>query len=80
MTSQSNRHVTLQARGYLRKKGYLRLGAVLAQCATLYNAALQERRDAHRMNGLSISQFDQIPKATPTRGENAPSTPATAEE
>ena len=52
MTSQSNRHVTLQARGYLRKKGYLPLGAVLTQCAILYNAALQERRDAHRMSGL----------------------------
>ncbi len=32
----------------------------LARCRELYNAALQERRDAYRMAGVSIRCYDQI--------------------
>ena len=39
---------TLQLRGYCSRNGYLRLQQVLAMARTLYNAALQERRDAYR--------------------------------
>src|SRR5215469_7341513 len=32
----------------------------LSRCRELYNAALQERRDAYRMVGVSIRCYDQI--------------------
>src|SRR5215813_4561060 len=32
----------------------------LTRCRELYNAALQERRDAYRMAGISIRCYDQI--------------------
>src|SRR5579871_5595339 len=32
----------------------------LARCRELYNVALQERRDAYRMRGVSIRCYDQI--------------------
>ena len=40
-------HTTCQLRGYLSKAGYDQLEGVLRQCATLYNAGLQEWRDAY---------------------------------
>ena len=32
----------------------------LTRCRELYNAALEERRDAYRMAGISIRCYDQI--------------------
>ncbi len=40
-------HTTYQLRGYLSKSGYARLDNVLRQCSVLYNAGLQEWRDAY---------------------------------
>lgn len=36
------------------------LNRLLAACCEVYNAALQERRDAYRMTGRSISVFEQF--------------------
>jgi putative transposase len=43
---------------------------VLSTSADLYNAALQERRDAWRMAGKSISYFDQCHELTKLRAED----------
>jgi putative transposase len=36
-----------------------RLEWVLHRCQELYNAALQERRDAYRMAGVTVSYYEQ---------------------
>ena len=61
------RHQTFQIRGYCRRNGYLRIATVLQQCAVLYNAALQERRPAYRMQRISISRIDQMKQLTLVR-------------
>ena len=50
---------TLQLRGYCSRNGYLRLQQVLAMARTLYNAALQERRDAYRHSRNKITYNHQ---------------------
>ena len=55
----SQHHATYQFRGYVSHNQRSRLEDTLAQCAVLYNAALQERRDAWRMKGKGISYIDQ---------------------
>jgi putative transposase len=45
---------TYQFRLYPTKKQQSALGKWLALCCEVYNAALQERRDAYRMAGVSI--------------------------
>ena len=60
-------HRTYQQRGYCRRGGYERLRDVLAICGELYNAALQERRDAWRLHGVSVSLFDQTVEFTELR-------------
>ena len=40
-------HTTIQRRGYLSRQGYVQLDVALLRCANLYNAALQEWRDAY---------------------------------
>ena len=40
-------HKTYQRRGYLSRDGHAQLDRAMAECAVLYNAALQERRDAY---------------------------------
>ena len=46
-------HTTYELRGYLSKGGHAKLDLLLRECSQLYNAALQERRDAYRMAGSS---------------------------
>src|SRR5260370_34041756 len=44
----------------------------LRRCKELYNAALEERREAYRMNGVSVSygtQADQLPALKALREE-----------
>ena len=48
-------HIAYSQRGYCTKAGYRRLEQALEDCRALYNAALQERRDAWRMNGVNVS-------------------------
>lgn len=64
-------HKTFQLRGYLSKAGYARLDEVLAECAILYNAALQEWRDAYRMAGVSVNVFSQNQEFTAVRAQDA---------
>lgn len=60
-------HKTLQLRGYLTKAGYAQLDAVLAECAILYNAAIQEWRDAYKSAGVSVNIFHQNKEFTAVR-------------
>ena len=62
-------HKTYRQRGYCTAGGHRRLDGVLRECATLYNAALQERRDAHRMAGKSITYYDQCRSLTGVRSD-----------
>ena len=62
-------HQTFQLRGYCRARGYERLRAALALCSELYNAALQERRDAWRLAGERRSLYDQERAFTAVRAE-----------
>ena len=43
----------------------------MRQCATLYNAALQERRDAYQMAGVSVRLYDQMKALTLIRKDDA---------
>ena len=45
-------HKTFQVRGFLSRRGYVRLDTVLRRC--LYNAGLEEWREAYRMTGVSL--------------------------
>ena len=61
---------TFQLRAYCTRDGYRRLDEVLAECATLYNAALQEWRDAYRMRGVSVSLYSQMRELTGVRHDD----------
>ncbi len=63
MTDDSRRHKTFQL------KGHLRLEQVLTICRTFYNAAIQERRDAWKMQRTSISRIDQMKQLTLIRAD-----------
>ena len=63
-------HTTYQLRGYTTRAGYAAIDGVLADCAVLYNAALQEWRDAYRMAGKSITLYDQTRSLTEVRGDD----------
>jgi len=54
-----------------RRKDLARLDKVLEMCRQLYNAALQERRNAWAKAGKSISYFDQCKELTGLRDEDA---------
>ena len=58
---------TFQFRGYCTSAGYDRLRQVLANCSQLYNAGLQERRDAWRMARARVTYYDQCKQLTQVR-------------
>ena len=62
--------ITIQFRGYTSRKGYAAIDEVLGNCATLYNAALQHRRDAWKQAGESVSYYDQCKELTGLRQED----------
>ena len=62
-------HIAYSQRGYCTESGYRQLEQVLEDCRALYNAALQERRDAWRMNGVNVSWVDQNRSLTAIRAE-----------
>ena len=62
-------HTTHQLRCHIRKSGHARLGEVRGMLNTLYNAALQERRDAYRMAGKSINLYQQNAALTTIRAD-----------
>ena len=49
-----------QLRGYLAKAGYEELDGVLARCARLYNAALQEWRDSYSVHAGYVHALDPM--------------------
>ena len=59
MTSRDQQLQTLQLRGYCSRAGYQRLHQILDMSRILYNAALQERRDAYRHSRKQVSYTDQ---------------------
>ena len=61
--------ITYSQRGYCSKAGYRRLEQVLSDCKDLYNAALQERRDAYRQHGTTVSWVDQNRSLTDIRAD-----------
>ena len=61
---------SIHSRGHTSRRGYARLDALLANCATLYNAALQHRRDAYRHDGTSVSYYDQCQQLTGLRHDD----------
>ena len=63
-------HATYQLRGYCTKAGHARIKRALADLCTLYNAALQERRDAWHMAGRSVSLYDQMRSLTLIRKDD----------
>ena len=63
-------HKTFQVRGFLSRRGYVRLDTVLRRCATLYNAGLEEWREAYRMTGVSLGYLEQFKEFTSVRGED----------
>ena len=69
-------HQTYQVRGYCSPTGYERLDEVNRECARLYNAALQEWRDAYqvtsqwREKGTSPSLYDQMKQFTQVRADD----------
>lgn len=48
---------THRIRAYTSKQGYARIGHVLHECANLYNAALEERRDAFKRGWTATSDI-----------------------
>ena len=63
-------HQTYQVRLYASRKGYEQVDAVLADCAVLYNAALEEWRGAYRATGTSPSMYDQQKQFTLIRKDD----------
>ena len=65
---------TYQFRLYPTKKQQAMLCEWLALCCEVYNAALQERRDAYRMAGVSLGlahQCEELPACKQVRPELA---------
>ena len=63
-------HTTYQLRCHIPKPGHARLAEVRRMLNTLYNAALQERRDAWRMAGISVSLYEQNVELTAIRADD----------
>ena len=57
-------HLTYQYKAHIRKGDYTLLDTALSDCAVLYNAALEERTQAYRMQGKSVSLYDQTKQLT----------------
>ena len=62
-------HATYQHRGYCSKAGYAKLKDLLGELKNLYNAALQERKDAYRYHGKTVSWVDQNRSLTAIRAD-----------
>lgn len=57
--SPNRSHKAFKFRIYPTKKQIGKLEWTLRRCKALYNAALQERRDAYKMSGVSVSYYTQ---------------------
>ena len=63
-------NTVLQFRAYTTREGYRRLDDVLAMHQTLYNAALQNRRDAWKMRRENITYYGQSRELTEVRRDD----------
>ena len=61
---------TIHARGYTSRVSYSVIDEVLGNCAVLYNAALQHRRDAWQQTQESVSYYDQCKDLTGLRQDD----------
>ena len=52
-------HKTFQIRAYCSKLGYNAIDNAMRECATLYNAALEERIVAYKTHGITITKNQQ---------------------
>ena len=52
-------HKTYQLRAYCSKSGYVHIDNAMSECATLYNAALEERINAYKTHGITITRYQQ---------------------
>ena len=59
--------ITYQERGYTTKFGYKKINSVLNDCKELYNAALQNRKEAWGTHKKSITWVDQSKELTEIR-------------
>ena len=57
MTRQ--RYLTYQYKAHIKHRDYSLIDQALQRCATLYNAALEERTQAYRMQRKAITLYDQ---------------------
>ena len=53
------RYLTYQYKAHIKRRDYSRLGEALRHCATLYNAALEERTQAYKMQRKVVTLYDQ---------------------
>ena len=69
MAKQKQIVTVIQTRAYLSKDGHTLLDARFQEHCRLYNAAIQERRDAYRQAGKSITFYDQCKSMKEIRGD-----------
>ena len=69
MAKQKQIVTVIQTRAYLSKAGHALLDARFQEHCRLYNAAIQERRDAYRQAGKSITFYDQCKSMKEIRGD-----------
>ena len=55
----TQRYLTYQYKAHIKRGDYSRLDEALQHCATLYNAALEERTQAYRMQRKTVTLYDQ---------------------
>jgi len=55
----TQRHLTYQYKAHIKREDYSRLDETLQHCATLYNAAPEERTQAHRIQRKTVALYDQ---------------------
>ena len=55
----TQRYLTYQYKAHIKRRNYSRLDEALQRCATLYNAALEERTQAYRMQRKAVTLYDQ---------------------
>ena len=53
------RYLTYRYKRHIRCRDYSRLDEALRHCATLYNAALEERTQAYRLQRSTVTLYDQ---------------------
>ena len=53
------RYLTYRYKAHIKRRDYSRIDEALRHCATLYNAALEERTQAYKMQRKAVTLYDQ---------------------